>query len=262
MDIVTDNLMDLGFPLVMMSDGHQALPYALAKSEKIGWRRDSLGWDWFTGGLQANYDAAFIENVLKTRYLTAPVIAEFAQVTTQAGRDRPNFFTRAQSDVNAYHITTVSNGNTTLSWSNLTATEQGQVNGIHKTAGLWPKLLKTTMTSNCIDQLALTLSMQNLGNAPAYEVWNANYSLVNASNNTVASPRALLDLTRWNPASSKDVLQTLAVPSNLPSGKYKLYLSLRDSQSVLPMPLFMAGPARDSSGRLLLGTLSINRLVP
>lgn len=261
-DIVTDHLMGLGFPLVMMSDGKDALPYALAKSSEIGWRRDSLGWDHFSGGLSSNHDAAFIENTLKTRHLTAPVVAEFAQVLNQPGRDRPNFFTRALNDVKAYHITTVSNGNTTLSWANLTSTEQAQVNTIHKTAGLWPKLLKSMVATNCTDQLNVTLSLQNTGNAPAYENWNATYLLQNTGGKTFTLPATTLDLRNWNPASSKDVLNTLTLPGTLSSGKYKLYVTFKDSQNVLPLPLVMAGPTRDSAGKLLLGTVNLSRLVP
>ena len=190
--------------LVMMSDHPDALQYALAKSPRIGWRRDSWGHDHFTA-IRADASAWA---VVQDRWKTAPVIVETWP---------PPDLALGVQQIQDYHISLVGNGNLLKGWSQLSASQQHALLTAGRTAGSIPRPLQVTYPTMFEHGRAapITSVWQNAGVAPAYLPWRVEYQLRSGST-IIARTTSRLNLETLLPTDRATINDAWTVSEQVP----------------------------------------------
>lgn len=247
--------------LVMMS-GAPVLDYALGLSDRMGWRRDSLG-DRHFNDLQKSAGWA----LAKDRWKTAPVITEFMN---------PPILALARTQVVPYHVALIGNGNT----ARIEPLDTGQMADLSlmgKLTGYRFELRRVSLPGHVAPGGTLSLEAEwaNAGATPAYEPWSVRYQLRDAQGRMAFEGRSELNLEKFlvddtplplpggpktppaaaldrpvvrPPASIVRVRDSWRLPVDLAAGTYALHVIVTLPGSYLPpMQLANQGQARDGS---------------
>jgi hypothetical protein len=243
--------------LIMMTDHPDALRYALGKSPRIGWRRDSLGYVSFTdsGAFEQSMEEPLRANLFANRWKTAPVVTEFIAPAKQT---IPGTYTLAQQHVRDFHVSLVGNGNT-KDWDSIDSTARQAFLTAGKLAGYRFELdeLAINGTFAAGGGINITSRWENNGNAPAYEPWVAYFQLRMSGRVLFEAPlytdfEGLLP-TNGAPVSVGDML---TLPANLGGGLYDVHVQVRDQRGYRsPLPLAIDG--RQSDGSFRVGQLTL-----
>jgi hypothetical protein len=243
-------------PLLMLTDDREALRYALARSPRIGWRRDSLGNSHFDS-IQRD---ASTWAVLKDRWQTAPVVVEFFGTF---GMSDPRSLQLAHEQVKRYHISLVGNGNT-YSWRQLSQAGKDAFVAMAKAAGYRLALRRMTLPATLTpgQSFALETAWTNEGIAPLYNEWQVVVQLRRAQDSRPVWEQALTQdlrtLVPTNGSTPKTFSEQLQLPTSVPAGQYELALLVRDPNRYFP-PLALANGNRAADGSYTLGTISVGR---
>ena len=240
-------------PLVMMTDDAEALVYAMKRSPRIGWRRDSLGWN--TGHFGKVERDPVRWNAVKDRWKTALVVSEFCNPRYQ---DDPEVFEQALSEVERYHVSLVSNANT-IKWSELSAAGKEAFVRVGKTAGYRLVLDELVLPGTILagSTFDITTRWENTGVAPVYEPWQVAVQLRKAGSDEVAwETTSGIELTSVLPGGPLEQSDRVTVPGNVAQGEYDVVVIVQDPrQTRAPLALALADVQPDGSYRL--GSVSV-----
>ena len=240
-------------PLVMMTDDAEALVYAMKRSPRIGWRRDSLGWN--TGHFGKVERDPVRWNAIKDRWKTALVVSEFCNPRYQ---NDPEVFEQALIEVERYHVSLVSNANT-IKWSELSAAGKEAFVRLGKTAGYRLVLDELVLPGTILagSTFDITTRWENTGVAPVYEPWQVAVQLRKAGSDEVAwETTSGIELTTVLPGNVSEQSDRVTVPGNLGQGAYDVVVVVGDPrQTRAPLALALADVQPDGSYRL--GSVSV-----
>ena len=240
-------------PLVMMTDDAEALVYAMKRSPRIGWRRDSLGWN--TGHFGKVERDPVRWNAVKDRWKTALVVSEFCNPRYQ---NDPEVFEQALIEVERYHVSLVSNANT-IKWSELSAAGKEAFVRLGKTAGYRLVLDELVLPGTILagSTFDITTRWENTGVAPVYEPWQVAVQLRKAGSDEVAwETTSGIELTTVLPGNVSEQSDRVTVPGNLGQGAYDVVVVVQDPrQTRAPLALALADVQPDGSYRL--GSVSV-----
>ena len=240
-------------PLLMLTDNADALVYAMQCSPRIGWRRDSLGWD--TGHFEKIETDPVRWNAVKDRWKTAPVITEFVNPRHQAD---PQVYDKALEQVRRYHVSLVSNGNT-LAWSRLSQEGKNAFVALGKTAGYRLRLDQLQLPHSLApgQPFALETTWANDGVAPVYEPWQVVVQLRALGSDRVAwEGTSTLDLRSVLPDAPTSYTDALTLAPNVAPGAYAVCVIVRDPRATRAL-LQLANEGRGSDGGYQLGTITV-----
>lgn len=254
--------------LSMMSDHKPALVYALKRSPTMGWRRDSLGADHFTEGMQRLKDNPEDWELVMSRWKTAPVISEFIN---PGGVDAPEVYELSLKQAREYHVAMLGNGNT-LDWDSLSSTSKDAFLRLGRALGYRYELSELRMPARLApgSRFEVSGSWRNAGIAPTYESWDVMLQLRPAGGKEVAwEGRLNVELRSLLPASKATLTgeldasvsaadaeftplsSSLRINKPLAPGSYDVTLVVRDpSDYRAPMALAIEGRLGDGSYRL------------
>lgn len=198
--------------------------------------------------------------LFSTRWQTAPFVSEFCPFSSG---DTVNNAAVARQQAAQFHLSSISNGNIATSlpaaqrWASFSAAEQNDLLMLGREAGYRYALSNSQFSLTPNGALSLSATLQNLGNAPAYEPWALKAELVNGSGAVVwsaALPHALGSLT--GAGSSQGGSGSFTLPSSLASGSYTLRLVVRSTASAAPRrALKLVNVDRNNEGGVVLGSL-------
>jgi hypothetical protein len=245
-------------PLVMMTDDEQSLVYALERSPRIGWRRDSLGVEHFEGvvgdvrRLGEDKLALFLE-----RWKTAPVVTEFMNPKYH---DDSDTYKLALEQVKRYHISMVGNGNM-VPWGEMSTSGRDSLVQMAKLSGyrFAPIEIAVPTVFKTNEQVLVQSRWINEGVAPSYEQWEVWYQLRDGAGAVVWEARSKLDLRRLLPndaASALTVADELTLPNGLRPASYSLSLVVRDPRGARD-PMALAIKDQRGDGSYALGTVAV-----
>ncbi len=245
--------------LIAMSSDADSLLYALQQSPDIGWRRDSLGHVHFESIRLRDPEAW---PMIRDRWQIAPVITEFIAPDRQSD---PATFQRAIDQIRHYHVSLVSNGNTSA-WRELSESGRSAFIIAGKTAGYRLVLNQITVPFMLMvnQPWNLSASWSNVGVSPVYEEWEIVYQLrTRATYSVVWEDRSTLDLQTLTPTIAADGTDipvrsqdTFQLPATLPPGDYTLTMVVRDATGYR-QPLALAIEGRSEDGFYHLGTVKV-----
>jgi hypothetical protein len=243
-------------PLLMLTDDRAALRYALSRSPRIGWRRDSLGNSHFD---RIQRDGATWA-LLKDRWQSAPVVVEFFH---PRGQTDPASQQLALDQVRRYHVSLVGNGNT-FAWEGMSRAGKDAFVAMAKAAGYRLALrqlsLPATLTPG--QSFALEAAWSNEGVAPLYDPWQVVVQLRQRDASQPVWEQALSqDLRTLMPTNDTTPTvwtEQLTLPTSVPAGQYELALVVRDPTGYFG-PLTLANGNRAADGSYALGTISVGR---
>jgi hypothetical protein len=263
-DEVKHALVDLhlhAFPdtfLLVMSNDTEAVMYALRRSPRVGWRRDSLGDPHFED-VRADPQRWAL---LSERWRSAPVVTEFINPGKQSD---PEVFERALEQTRRYHVSLVGNGNT-FDWEALSDEGRAAFVELAKRAGYRLRLnrLELPPTLRAGEALPLKMLWSNEGSAPLYESWQLVVQLRPSGSEAVAwEAISALDLREVLPAADPAAPaptwlhdDTFRLPVELAPGRYDLAVLVRDPSGQLA-PLALPIRGRQSDGAYTLGTVEL-----
>ncbi|MDP5238811.1 hypothetical protein Q9Q94_04685 [Uliginosibacterium sp. 31-16] len=194
--------------------------------------------------------------VIRDQWQKAPFIAEFCPFESGNMLINPAF---ARSQVAAWHMSLVGNGNFALSqpvgqrFAALTPAEQADMLALGREAGYRYALGNTAVSVAADGQLLLQGVLRNLGNAPAYEAWQLSVQLIDSQGQLRASSPLMLDLQQSpGNGSEQNFIHNWNLPA-LAAGDYTLRLTA--SRSDRTRPLAWANADRHADGSLTLASL-------
>lgn len=243
-------------PLVMMTDDADALVYAMERSPRIGWRRDSLGDEYF-GSIKHDERRW---NAIKDRWKSALVITELINPSQQTD---PDSYLQAIEQVREFRVSMVGNGNT-LPWRTLSQQGREALERLGKVAGYRLMLNELALPKRLVVGVPFDVrtSWSNLGSAPLYEPWEVTIQLRHRGSAAVAwEARSGIALAQVLPlggdGASGPTMQVdqLVVPA-LANGIYDLAVVVSHPQGRrAPLALALGGQAAD--GSYLLGQVEV-----
>jgi hypothetical protein len=264
--------------LLMLTADGDGVCHALASSENVGLRRDSLGANDFTYQFPTalpGCDTKADQEKILSRWMTAPFIVE-----PYGNGSSPTFpcqtFTPSSTtgdyelygQVAQYHVAAVKNASfCTGPWSALSTPEQQAVlwTGVHAGYRLAPVSISVKslpQPGQLARLLFLTTSWANTGVTPAYDPWSVTFSLwtsgAEADQKEIASFASGIDLRKVLPTGSGTFgfSDSIELPGDLASGQYELRITVADPAGyMLPMQLALQGAHAD--GSYSLGMLTI-----
>ena len=239
--------------LVMMTDNLIGLKYALSKSVRMGWRRDSYGTGWFQDPMRMQ--------IVADRWKTAPVIAE------PIGDVAPGslkYFRQMERQAAEFHVATIHGINTFKKGLQYSADEREAVANAGKNSGFRFALVSLAIPEALIPGNTFRVSAvwANQGVTPAYEKWQVVYQIRVPQTGTIV----------WEGASALDLeklLPTGAVPFHcndqmvLPEGcapaAYDFAVIVKDQETKYRLPLALAIAGRQADGSYKLGTVMCSK---
>jgi hypothetical protein len=216
--------------------------YVLSKTNAfghIGWRRDNLGDPGFDGAEDGNAG-------ILTQWSVAPIGGE----PNNDANDVP--YGDLPREVTKYHMSYFGNGN----WSSVNASNAAFVANARQAslnAGYRLTLNGGSTTTNAVlgSAFNITLNWRNIGVAPVYRNYKAQYELRTSSGAVVWTGNSSFRPRLFLPAGSDNVVTDTYTLNGFAAGTYNLYLILRDSLGyTMPLPVSITG--RNADGSYLL----------
>jgi hypothetical protein len=227
--------------VVINAMNQQGVDQAMALSPKIGLRADCLG-------AYRMYSSIPTSTVQMARWKTAPVMTEWCHSPSAST-------VTGAAQVQKYHVSTVSSGNTWTPYTSMSATQQAGWRTAVKHAGYRYQLRSVTLPKSIHSGsgFAVKTWFKNAGSAPTYDSWRVELRLLDANNEVVSSANMGVDLTRllggW-----KSYSRTLTL--NAAPGTYRVGVAVVDPVGYLA-PMKLASKGRVSGGSYYLGTVKI-----
>lgn len=106
-------------------------------------------------------------------------------------------------------------------------------------------------------KVPVSLEIENKGVAPFYYPWPVELSLIDENGKVAAQMITKQDIRKWIPGVNK-IQEQVAIPADLPSGKYSVGLAILDPAKKQP-GLDLANEGRRSDGRYTLGDIIIRK---
>ncbi|NDP21135.1 MAG: DUF4832 domain-containing protein [Paludibacter sp.] len=237
--------------LVMMTDNILGLKYALSKSEKIGWRRDSYGTDWFQNPERME--------IVKDCWKTAPVIAE---PIGEFAPGKIEFCKKMEQQAGEFHVATINGINTFIKGLNYSDEEIASVTNAGKNSGFRFAITNLSIPEKLVSGQKFVVSSlwKNNGSTPAYEHWNVIYQIRTHQNGKVVwEGCSSLSLEKLLPTGTNEVviIDNMFLPKSLNSGIYDFLIIVKDKETNYRMPLALAIRGRQHDGSYKLGAISI-----
>lgn len=256
----------LGNTLTPKEVGH----YALQKTNEwgpFGWRRDNWGAtdDYLDTYLRDNLNffgnAGPFNNYITDRWKVSPVTGEPPGWTASLYGNCD--YDDLERQVREYHATSVGNGNYGTYYLSDCAKEN--LRAAFKASGYRIVLEGGSVSHEIIagQSFDIMLEWKNLGIAPTYESWNVNFELRDEHGGVAWSAASsfspgrrpgqisLLPAEQSTPVTDKFLL-----PSSVPTGNYRLHLTIQDPTGYrAPLPLAIYG--RQDDGSYLLTNISV-----
>lgn len=258
--------------LLVLTDDGDGVCHALnlQTTLPIGLRRDSLGsgsyaWNYLFPNALVNCSTAADQNMILTRWQTAPFIGEPLGNNPSSPNgacgtfdiDPATGYYFIDEQVRQYHIAMINDTNlcTTKPWNQLTTIQQqaftwAAANNGYRFAPTevdFPAPVKTATTAT----YSLTTHWANSGVTPAYNAWSVEFSLWTGSPlKEVAHFPSSVDLRKILPTGTTPVVITdsFVVPINNPivtsltGGTYEMQMRVIDPQGYMnPMQLGLQG---------------------
>lgn len=238
---------DAGFLQANTNNPPAAGWYALTTSNSaglLGWRRDNWGWnDNYIHSWLENNTAVFngmrFDTAIMHRYLYAPVIGEPADLG-QAGD-----FTTMVAQGLLYHANSVGNGNLDNNFPPSTAVKNN-FRAFSKEVGDRLILNTGSMTTSLAAGGAFNISLgvQNLGVAPAYQAYTWVYEMRTAAGAVVWRDSATFQVQYFmNGGTNFALSSNFTLPTAVAAGTYNLFLIIRHKAGYRkPKVLFITNP--------------------
>lgn len=190
----------------------------------------------------------------------APFVAEFCPF--QSGDAENNPF-HAREQVAEYHISTIGNGNFGASgqsaeqrWLALTAEEREALLALGREAGYRYAVQSLELDLAADGQVALTLDVENLGNAPSYLRWSLRLELLDAGGGVHWSAPLTAELRDFSGDRARQTLTyTGAWPLPKQTGAYTLRLRAAPLTAGIMPPLRWSNDLPQPDGQLTLATV-------
>ncbi len=217
---------------------------------KIGWRRDNWNTTYYAYVLEMNdrftVNGVPGNEVIMNRWKEAPVGGE----VYCDGSDMADL----KNEVLQYGASTVGNGNYCL--SSLPTSLKNNYRAAMKVAGYRLVLTDGSLSRNTLVNQApfsISLTWQNVGNAPVYEPWDVVFQLRDGANAVAWEGTSSKALRLFLPAPTGSVTTDTFTFSGVPAGTYSLVLVVKDRRGYRqPLPLAITG--RQAQGQYVLAT--------
>lgn len=237
--------------LVMMTDNLYGLKYALQKSDKIGWRRDSYGTDWFQ-------DPERME-IVRNRWQTAPVVAE------PIGEFAPGaigFCKKMAQQSKEFHVATIHGINTFKKDVKYNDEEIIAVIDAGKNSGFRFLINSISIPQRIAPGVSflLTANWENGGVTPAYEKWEVVYQLRNQKNGKISwEGISSVDLEKLLPTNGDliNITDTFVLAHGIKKGSYDLVVTVKDKETDYRKPMALAMRNRMDDGGYKLGAVQV-----
>jgi putative cell wall-binding protein len=216
--------------------GSNVLQWALDTYPNLGVRSDCLG-----NPYMQKPDGVFADT-----WKTRPFFTEWCT------NGEP---TLGLKQVRDYHVSTVSSGNRSLSYTSMTAAQRADYETLVKVSGYRYSVTQATVspvTSGSSFTVGLTVA--NTGVAPTYDPWTVRLVLRNAAGTRVATLPMSIDLRRQLPGTTT-YTRTLTAPT-LAKGAYGVSVEAVDPAGY-SAPMALANGSRASDGSYPLGSVGV-----
>lgn len=237
---------------------------------QFGWRRDNWGDPavWYRNKLENNnttYNGVTFKTLIMNKWKFAPIVGEPSSCCTINGGTCQ--YWELENQIVRYHTSSFGNGN--LEAPNSVCV-RNNIRAAAKAAGYRITIDKGTVTldTKAAGQLQINIQWNNMGIAPLYENWNANFQLKNAGNTVVWTGKSSINLRTLMPQSPTIVNDLFNLPTTLPPGNYQLFLVITDPNGYRkPLPISIKGRNIDGTYPLTPITLpktvnTINKHLP
>ncbi len=225
--------------------GQETLLYAIGLG--AGWRGDDLS----DPAHQAVYQEALPGGATNTTWQTAPVYFEagtpFSQLSLTNLQETINFALQM-------HASVVEDEGEHISSAELPLVEQ-----MLMSLGYRYELtnLSYSATATPGDPLALTMTWQNVGDAPSYSNDVVAVQIRNSSGTVVSTTNTGIAVKNWLPGTYT-VTPSVTLPADLAAGTYTIAIGIVNPTTMLP-DIQLAIQGRDANGWYPLGTVSVNQ---
>jgi hypothetical protein len=247
--------------LIMMTDDKVALAYALRlpTSIPVGIRRDSWGDSHFSQDLLSSDMPAADQELVTNRWKVAPFIVE-----SFGGAGAFNVGAQGLVDqVENFHVSLVGNGGFASQWEPLSPENQQGVLKAGRRSGYRFAITAVKLPDSVPagSRVPLQTHWINHGVAPAYESWRVEFLLTKPGQTKPVTMVSTVSLGKMLPSKEGEMVNDiLAIPADLPPGRYDLTVTVIDPESYrLPMQLAIQG--RTESGSYTLGSVEVGGLM-
>ena len=163
--------------------------------------------------------------------------------------------TTALSQVKNYHVSTVSSGNLSLSYSAMSSAQKADYEKLLKLSGYRYAVTQAAFSPVSPGrQFTLDLTLANAGTAPTYDAWTTRLVLFDGSGTRRATLPLPLDLRTVLPGTTTRSM-TLTAP-NLPDGTYRASVEVVDPARY-STPMRLANGSRAGDGSYPLGAVAL-----
>lgn len=260
--------------LISNSHGGQMMRQGLLSDQRVGWSRMALGHPDQMSNIDALYSDPQIGTIMRERWKYAPVWTEMLGDIGGSQSLYDNQMKVAIDQVRRYHISYVGNGNfprggyespqpfnSDGSRNSGSRWSQTQINDfvmVGKIAGYRYELRSLTMpqTIGTGQTIPLAFTWFNTGSAPMYDAKDVYVHLVGSSG-IVHAAKLTTDLRKILPGNTPtNISETILIPSTVPTGSYKISISIKSRDNRPNLNLAINGKQNDGS-YLLNGTVAV-----
>ncbi len=235
--------------LVMMTDNIFGLKYAFSKSDRIGWRRDSYGTDWFQNPERMA--------IVADRWKTAPVVAE------PIGEFKPGniaFCKKMERQAADFHVATINGINTYHKGQTYSPAEMAAVENAGKNSGFRFSIARISIPEKLFagHPFVVSAAWENQGVTPAYEKWQVCYQLRSQGSGELKwEGVSSLDLETLLPTGAQPltIKDSFNLPAGMEPGTYDLAVTVKDRETDYRSPLALAIRGRQLDGTYCVGTV-------
>jgi len=243
--------------IMMAKTRAKPVVYALSKSSDVGWRVDCLGQSgYFDFPTNPNFAESWA--LMKDRWKTAPVVVEYC---TDGNLD---FADPAKDDakkhIENFHISSIANYNIALTAENTAEKfiQNAKLAGYR--IGIENIQVPDELTTSTFK---LRSAWVNYGNAPTYEQWSVYFLLKDNTGNIVWKQKSntILQGMLPNIGSPMVMVDNFSLGGNIPSGKYKLFITIEDPNG-MRKPLALAIEGKQNDGSYFLTEVGVKNGLP